>query len=453
MSKRINSNNLTITEDAKLIADAKTYFEGSILKTDSVKTNSLNAYKTPIQLLTKTISWDSAYTQVISIGKIVVLPVHYKENNFIKVGVYELPISSLTRLFIYKNKEGSHAEVVTRIPDTAYLNNSSKYKPFSGIINVWDWQGNFIKGFSIKADGSQKSLGAPEYKLNSSSSLQVLKLKTNDFTCTTYSWGTCGSGDGGATWYCHEDGSYTECSGDGGNINEAEGVPTGGDYGGGGGGSSSGNSGTYTPSPMLDKLMKNTSSLSQTDKNSLESLLAKIYQDCVGMAIYNYLSSNNVTFNFAVNSSITQEALYNPANDAMTIKNPSKTATITFQEELFHAYQNKTYSNGTSQYLNAPGGANIEFESKVIRDLNAVLGSSNAAILTFPSQNYQDWLKDISSGFTSFPTSFTANQTNQYFTFMQDFVNQVPGYSNYKIDSNFSPQAMFKLINSSSCTH
>ncbi|MEX8549318.1 MAG: hypothetical protein V5804_17085 [Mucilaginibacter sp.] len=250
----------TASEDAKLIADAKTYFESSGLKTGSVKANALNAYKTPIQLLTKTINWDSAYTQTISTGKIVVLPVHYKENSYMKVGVNELPLSSLTRLFIYKNKKGVMCtEVVTRIPDTTCLNNRGRDRPFSGIINVWDWHGNFIKGYSIK-NGTEKHLGAPDYTANSSSPLKAMNLKTDayDEICVTEPYGVCVSVDGGLTWYCHDQGYYLQCTISWIDFGDGTGSgPTGVDYSGGGGGSVGSSSPTLSSTDIANSTYVN----------------------------------------------------------------------------------------------------------------------------------------------------------------------------------------------------
>jgi hypothetical protein len=178
-------------DDNKLIKNAKLFFETSQANVDTVKDKALSSYKSSIGLIGKTIVWDSAFVSTLSTGRMVMAPVKYERDVVVKIGTNKLSLNSLTWVYIRKDKKGTlKTEVVLRIPDESYFKNDNPNKSFSGIINVSDWKGNFIKAFRI-TNGISKRLGAPETHKVQYSSYNPMSLRTNDVTCTLYWWGYC----------------------------------------------------------------------------------------------------------------------------------------------------------------------------------------------------------------------------------------------------------------------
>jgi hypothetical protein len=232
----------------------------------------------------------------------------------------------------------------------------------------------------------------------------------------------------------------------------------------GGGSGSGGGTGGSTPCTTnpptqqqvtIDKLMKNANSLTSDQKATLQALLNTILQDCIGQATIGYLLSNNDTFNFQMNPTISGQASYNPATGAIDLNNVTTLSAANLEEEFFHAYQNFNYPNGTTQYAGKAGPANIEFEAKVLKDITWNMdmynGNGTGGAWTLSDPAYISWIKSITNNFTQYPTSFTPTQLTQYFNFIPEFLQQNPGYSGDTENSNLNPTAMFSLINSSSC--
>jgi len=211
---------------------------------------------------------------------------------------------------------------------------------------------------------------------------------------------------------------------------------------------------TTTQIDTIGSLMKNPNSLTAAQKAQIQAVLNQILQNCIGQATFNYFNSNNDKFDFEVNSAIAEPASYNPTTNVINIQNPATVTPAALQEELFHAYQNKTMPGGTAQYAGKAGDANIEFEAKLLRDITYYINPGTVGNeWAVSGDNYTEWLGTITNGGTSFPTSFTSSQLTTYFLYMGDWLNQNPGYSSDIINGNLNPTVMFNLINSSACSN
>jgi hypothetical protein len=128
----------------QFIEDARSEF----YKTSNILASSNGGKKA----LEKVIIWERARTQNSSVGKVIIVPLHYARKEFIKTKTSTLPsipLDELSVLYIYKTKQGQFKyEVVTRIPDEEYINGTN-YE-FSGFIRVEDWAGNLISAYKMK---------------------------------------------------------------------------------------------------------------------------------------------------------------------------------------------------------------------------------------------------------------------------------------------------------------
>jgi hypothetical protein len=149
---------------------------------------------------------------------------------------------------------------------------------------------------------------------------------------------------------------------------------------------------------------------------------------------------------------MTAEASYDASNGNITLKNPDQTASSALAEELMHAMQDFLTPGGIAQYVtsNATGRANIEFETKVLRDINAMI-NGQGGILACPSSGYTQWLADMTNGFNTFPPSYFPNVSSGYFIFIDEFIQTNPGYSSASVNTSLQPSMMFSIINSSNC--
>lgn len=218
-----------------------------------------------------------------------------------------------------------------------------------------------------------------------------------------------------------------------------------------------GGSGGGTPAAStmpIDKLIR-TSSLTGAQKASLQAILDKITNNCLGKALYDYMVNNNKSFDWVVSPNATDPASYNPNTGVLTVKDPSTVDLIALQEELLHAYQNFTIPGGSYQYHNV-GSSNIEFETKLLKDINGYVNGSGAGFQSTVQfdPTYTNWLDQITSGGTKFPSSY-ADIQSQYFYYLTEWQNQQTSaqnsYSSDVIAPNLTPTSMFNLINSSSC--
>jgi hypothetical protein len=183
----------------------------------------------------------------------------------------------------------------------------------------------------------------------------------------------------------------------------------------GGGGEAGGGSSGGTVSAPDDPVVSDSSRLTLAQKVKIDSVIDKIKQDCLGQALLDYMHNNNKTFKFRVNE-VFPTPVYNPTNGTITVPDLSTLTVAGLQEELFHSFQNFMISGGTSQYANiknssgvissyTSGGANLEFEIKVLHDIQSLLQTNGGFMYFEPS--YSDFIFDITNGGTSYPTAFT----------------------------------------------
>ena len=226
----------------------------------------------------------------------------------------------------------------------------------------------------------------------------------------------------------------------------------------GGGGNSSNPTTPQTPPNLLDKLTR-SSTLTDAQKAALLTLLQQLQTtNCLGKALINFFTSNGTQFNWSVNPNLPSQASYTPINNSVSpvgsiaLQGTDSLDPMSLFEELFHAYQDATYPGGTAQYLNS-ASANIELEAKLLNDLYRVDNNLGGAYAINNDAHYIDFLTDLTSTYSSYPTSFSTSQLGWYNIFLGEFIqpNYNPYYTNDVINYSFQPSAIFSLINSSPC--
>lgn len=225
---------------------------------------------------------------------------------------------------------------------------------------------------------------------------------------------------------------------------------------GGGTGSGSGGSGGGTgggsgdaPTPIIQNIFTNYGTLSNQHRYKLETLLYNM-KDCLGQRLINSIVNGSDRLTIVVDPNLAAQATFRPTtngNPVITIKDPNTLTRAGLEEELFHFYQHKTLRNGIGQYMppNA-GSANIEFEAKVLRDLNRNISypyEPGEVAVTNPGYYY--WLEGISSNFTRFPTSYDLSMSS-YFSYMEQFLQDNPAYQHLQIDRQMPPFSMFNAV-------
>lgn len=122
--------------DEQLLETAKQFFDTQIRTVSGPSSPA-----TPLQTLTKAVDWEKARIQTLSVGKVVTVPLDFKEQvvGMASSGGHSKAfVNNLTKLMIYEDTKGKmQAEVVVSIPDST--SRSSKSGIFSGIVIVSDW--------------------------------------------------------------------------------------------------------------------------------------------------------------------------------------------------------------------------------------------------------------------------------------------------------------------------
>jgi hypothetical protein len=415
--------------------------------------------------------------------------------------------NSRSSVLILKQGENYRAYVMTLVGDADYMggdasklaNNSYNKRDadFSGMVYYTTPQGKFVSGYTYK-NGVIKGELKNESQNIGAGNQTIQSVKTNLVqyeVCTSWYQLVPDDSGGGYHWVYLD---QTNCHmvigpGDSGGIPPSGGGGSGGNTGGGGPGSTPtnptppdnpctiqnvssiqdgkeinavkvqllpGDDGGFPPLPdnpcppaedPIKKIIKSSSNLTTLDITRLQNILDKIMKDCIGQATYNYFNTNGIQFNFSKNSSLSAQATYNPTTNSITVKDPSTLSPANLQEEFFHAYQNKIMPGGTAQYAGTKGSANVEFEAKVLRDMNAMVYGTTGVQLAVIGNDYSSFLQDVTANYSHLPSSFTSSQLSQYFGFMSNFVNENPGYSSNLINPSLNPTAVFSLINSSNC--
>ena len=477
--KEISS--LEIPKSLDLITEAKQHFNSS-LKTNELSKEILSKNeKNKFQQLNKKVLWDYAKIKKASMGEAVRIPILYDKETFIKAGKDKKSMSlyNLSYLMMYKDKKNKmQTEWVVTIPDDDYVDRKrNSGVKFTGLIHVFDWNGNLLKSYKFTKDekifiSKNLSFNNANIKIASES-----PLKTNNFEhqCTTTDWYTCvGTIDAPRLYGCNYNYSTTVCEwvyrqiapstpdettgGAGGAPNDytpddLDCQPTAGENpqdptiapGDGGGvvmNSTTLCSDEKTVDDKLSLLIGSNSNLNEEQKILLNEVLINLTNDCGNNYLFNVLI-NKPKISFNVNTSGAFPAIYNPSNNSINFKNNTNIEYNNLQEELFHAFQNYQYSGGTSQYSgnNTAGSANIEFESKIFRDINCVMrgGTCNNAL----GGEYVDWILSITNFGTSYPSSISTNNFN---LFIGIWRSQNPGYSNTTISTTLTPIALNNFL-------
>ena len=219
--------NAAQTSSTTLIADARHFFESSVLP---VPASTVTLSQNPLAAVPKTPIWGLAYTTKTALGNMVVVPVSMKSHFYFKTnnGNQTFSAGLFTSLVVYKDNAGSyHAVLVTKIPDDSYVADLSAGKKFNGIARIEDWQGNFIKSYHYTNNVSDKYYATSSF-VNRVSRPGVSST-LEDPTCIISEVYNCASDDQGDVEYCDLQTSIETCQGD-------DGGEAGGGSGSGGGG-------------------------------------------------------------------------------------------------------------------------------------------------------------------------------------------------------------------------
>lgn len=152
--KEISS--LEIPKSLDLITEAKQHFNSS-LKTNELSKEILSKNeKNKFQQLNKKVLWDYAKIKKASMGEAVRIPILYDKETFIKAGKDKKSMSlyNLSYLMMYKDKKNKmQTEWVVTIPDDDYVDRKrNSGVKFTGLIHVFDWNGNLLKSYKFTKD-------------------------------------------------------------------------------------------------------------------------------------------------------------------------------------------------------------------------------------------------------------------------------------------------------------
>ncbi|MBN8856172.1 MAG: hypothetical protein BGO55_08385 [Sphingobacteriales bacterium 50-39] len=138
-----------------LVLQAKDYFTTNVLAkpaqlaADNPRNVRTGSPKMP--------EWEKAAVVSFRNRKAVQVPVQYKNSLAITTassGKYQLRPETQAKLLLYQDSSKAwHAEMVTLLPDTNYIQKGGRGR-FSGIVLVDDWWGNPLKKYRYNPDGS-----------------------------------------------------------------------------------------------------------------------------------------------------------------------------------------------------------------------------------------------------------------------------------------------------------
>ncbi len=195
----------------------------------------------PLSGIYKVPDWSSAYVKNISLGHAAVIPLSFSESIYNKLGKKDkaIPLEQLSYLMMYRNGNGKMvAEFVIVTPTDEYVDEGfPNGKPFSGTIEVYDWQLNYQRGYRFTSDGQILYLDEPQFTFLSEKERE--NRRTQKYEMIEYDimdYYSCPGLATTVTSECTYLYSKTHCVGVGGN-NLGTGTPNPGDYPTGGGGS------------------------------------------------------------------------------------------------------------------------------------------------------------------------------------------------------------------------
>ncbi|MGE0087941.1 MAG: hypothetical protein AB7S50_00515 [Bacteroidales bacterium] len=383
----------------QLIFEAQSFFENEVLP--SVDTLELkgNNKDEPRKKIKKTPLWDKAFIRDLSFGTGVVVPLIYEKELYVPRGISSISLSNLSYILFYIDGESQmHAELVTTLPDENFMYSIDDSQPFSGLVIIEDWFGNFIKGFLHK-DG------------------QITEIELHNYNkeiqnCTTTDYYDCISDNGGLTWDCDLYDSQTIChspiAGGGYEVD----YPS----------SSTSSKRNLTPVEKADLL------------NEKKDLLINW---CPSQMVINAVWSS---LNFKIDPTLSTPAGYLPGSNTIVFRDASSITSVNLIEEAFHAFQNSYYPGGISEYYKNPGETNIEFEAKIFKDVYQIYTNGGivwSGSINFPLNERRQYEALV---WSIYDNGFTQSVLSQYSTVLNYFLK----YSAYRsgiIDIFNTPKA------------
>lgn len=203
--KKSFTSNLSKTDKDSFMDSAKLYFIEHVQNTKPfIKDGNLKNLRT--QTL-KYPLWEHAYkADLISVTGVVV-PLQFNEELFVQTtqgGAHLFSLANVSKLLLYKDEMNTwHAELVTLLPDVAWINDC--HSNFSGLIDIEDWWGNPINKLLCGKDGIVRTpstynqgTGSGETK-KVNQSVKSTSLIATCYSITGYNYSE-GDPDGGVAW-------------------------------------------------------------------------------------------------------------------------------------------------------------------------------------------------------------------------------------------------------------
>ena len=463
------------TEAPKLIDDAKTWYESNKPQTIGLRSSNGEQFMMKAEwtnaFATQSENYTIVETNLMSQGRLLYVDdsckVKYEETNDPKY------MQCYTRIVFRTDRKTNETVgfLMTVVPNLEWLEKSN-FKPFrdvtylyrskyfGGMLLFHEMDGRFSNGWTYKdgkvvasigsmdADSSQLALrstvcdivGVPNYQTDCVGFSTVNEDGSyNDFlTCSPVLVGYTYSS------YCYDDGT-----GSGSNNNSD---PPGYTDGSGGGGSGSNTSGGVTPNPTVTNVIKGYK-LDATGMAALNTAFMNLMQNSTYKSLYNWAMQNGIKFNIvSIDPSIIQGG-YDPNTENLTFIS-ANAINQSLPEEFIHLIQDHLYPNGIAQYMNTTGEPNIEFEAKLLQDIECEIyggvGTLGCNFIGGSDSEYNNWIDNLTNYGKTFPSldnfwdSKNNTYSNQYSTYLNSFIIYAPSY-NTPIINNLQPY-LFQLI-------
>ncbi|GGH42591.1 hypothetical protein GCM10007423_39320 [Dyadobacter endophyticus] len=387
--------------------------------------------------------WENAYSISTPDGEKLVVPFTLENEIFVNGGSKNRDsYGSITRLLV-SNEGGNYKfETATYLADY-HLDSTKVSNEWSGQIIVENALGDFVDAFYV--DNGKITGYAVKNSQNS---------RTNILVCYEIEYWSCA--------YVPLIGYYAPCQYMYSEFNHCYSSTPSATGSSGGYLTVIGKSGTSgsggAPSPWVDRFseISKMSVFSASARVAVNEILDNLMGKCLGKSLFVGLVSRETRIEWKIDPAGTTPGAYNPVNKTIKFQTESQISPNTLEEELFHAYQDKYYSGGTTQYLST-GSQNIEFESKLFRDIMGLIasggGMSSFTVGEQYNNQYMSWLLDITDGATKVPATYSV-VASQYFFWLDKFVQSNPLYNQPGMTtiSTFTPGALFDLIDKSSCS-
>lgn len=438
-----------------------------------------------IEELKPMFDWDLADLQENADWSVVELPWEF-ENGYVSVSASDVKeytenneqddATQLIRLVVMKNKSTGniYGFKMMIIPDSNYvLNNSEELETntylnrsagLNGYVMFYSLTDEFVNGWKY-VDGqvvNKIEEADPEYYIDPETNGSA-KLRSSrwDYVTVRTCYYSQYSIDGGETWSeprlegCNSQTYTVLVANSGPGFGGGYSLEFGGTDGGGG----SNNSSPTPPSPVLqsNELRKIANNVTMSDdqiKKLNEALENLIDEGCMQKALYDALVEKNVKLDFGMKTG-TAPGAYNPYTKRMSFDDKGSITSEILKEELFHAWQDAYYPGGIAQYgkdaqgNKLPGLVNIEFETKVFKDIARnldygccyIFGDDNIPLEI--QGDYFSWIDSIQKNVSLLDVEYEKwlNLFNQYY----------PEYFSLKNDNLSLPTSLKSLIKMSNC--